>query len=163
MGVQVDMFDAAPIRESAPVRSELGATDYPEMLRVISLWEPYASLVVNGVKTIETRTWAWPYPPSWLVIQAAKHFDKEAFIRLRLPEAYREAALPGGCLIGLVWVSGPSRPLLPDDERPACFYAPNRHAWPLAKARRFAHPIPFRGPQKFSHVERHRVLEALGQ
>lgn len=35
----------------------------PEVLRVISLWDPYASLVVDGIKTLETRTWPWPYEP----------------------------------------------------------------------------------------------------
>lgn len=55
----------------------------PERVRVISLWEPYASLVVNGRKTIETRKWPWPYDASWLVIHAAKRLDKSVCRRLR--------------------------------------------------------------------------------
>jgi hypothetical protein len=134
--------------------------DLPPRVRVISLWEPYASLVVDGVKTIETRTWEWPYDASWLVIHAAKHFDKATFSRLKLSDAYRATALPGGGLIGLVWVSG-SRQLLPEDEKAACFYAPNRFAWLLERPRRFGNVVPFRGPQKFASVERQVVLSAM--
>ena len=129
----------------------------PTLVRVISLHEPYASLVVDGVKTIETRTWPWPYDPSWLVIHAAKKVDREACQRLDLPHGI----YMGGALLGLVWVAGPSRPLLPEDEKAACFYAPDRFAWPLEHARRFVAPVLFRGPQKFSSVACNVVLQAL--
>ncbi len=130
----------------------------PERLRVLSLHEPYASLVIDGVKTIETRTWAWPYPPGWLVIHAAKRVNKEACAALNLPDKY----MTHGRLIGLVWVTD-SRLLLPEDEKAACFYAADRFAWPLERATRFVRPIRFRGPQKFASIERERVLEALGR
>jgi hypothetical protein len=130
----------------------------PDMVRVISLWEPYASLVVDGKKTIETRTWPWPYESSWLVIQAAKHLDKSVCNRLGLPFF----GYLSGQLAGLVWVEAPSRLLLPEDEAAACFYAADRYAWPLKHARRFVHHEPFRGPQKFSSVDRSVVLRSLG-
>lgn len=130
----------------------------PERIRVISLWEPYATLVVNGTKTIETRTWPWPYDPSWLVIHAAKYLDKSVCRRLNISiEGYLS-----GVLAGMVWVDAPSRPLVPEDEKAACFYAENRHAWTLKHARRFVHHEPFRGPQKFSSVDRSVVLRSLG-
>ena len=93
--------------------------DLPPMVRVISLHEPYATLVVEGIKTIETRTWDWPYKPSWLAIYATKRFDKDAFTRLRLSDAYHATALPGGGIVGLAWVAS-SRALLPSDEADAC-------------------------------------------
>ena len=137
-----------------------GVQPLPERVRVISLHEPYATLVVNGIKTIETRTWDWPYEPSWLAIHAAKRFDKDAFTRLRMTDAYHAAALPGGGIVGLVWVAS-SRILLPSDEAAACFYAPNRFAWILTHATRFAKLVPFPGPQKFSSVDRSIILSAL--
>jgi hypothetical protein len=143
MGIQLDLF----------------ADDLPEWLRVLALHEPYASLVVDGIKTIETREWPWPYPPGWLVVHAAKKYNKAVALRLGLPP---KPSAPGGRLIGLVWVTG-SRPLVPEDEKAACFYEPDRFAWPLERHRRFVKPIPFPGPQKFASIERGRVLEALGR
>lgn len=131
----------------------------PDRVRVISLWEPYASLVVDGCKTLETRTWPFPYPPSWLVVHASKHIDRGACARLGLdPENFTTR----GVLLGLVWVGGPSRPLLPTDEIAACFYEPGRYAWPLEHARRFKTPYTMRGPQKFASVSRDVVLDAMG-
>lgn len=135
--------------------------ELPPMVRVIALHDPYASLVVDGVKTLETRTWTWPYSPSWLVIHASKKVDGEACVRLGLNPFTRTIG-SAGALIGIVWVAGPSRPLLPEDEKAACFYAPDRYAWPLESARRFAKPVPFRGPQKFASVSRDVVVDALG-
>lgn len=129
----------------------------PAKVHVISLWEPYATLVVDGKKTLETRTWPWPYDASWLVIHAAQRVDAEACRRLGLPKA----GYVGGRLLGLVWVSGPSRLLLPEDEAAAYFYAPDRQAWPLKHAQRFVAPVQFRGPQKFASVDRDVVIRAL--
>jgi hypothetical protein len=111
------------------------------------------------VKTIETRTWAWPYEPSWLVIHAARHFAKDVGAKFRMTPAQ---CSPGKELIGMVWVKG-ARQLLPTDETAACFYEPNRFAWMLERATTFTHTIPFRGPQKFASVERDVVLGALGR
>ncbi len=136
----------------------------PERVLCISLWAPYAGLCVAGVKTLETREWAWPYPPSWLVIHAAKHVDRAAERRLekkleRVPASLREAR---GALLGLVYVAGPSRTLLAADEEAACFYASGRQAWPLAKATPFARPVSIpRGPQKFVRLPRAEVLRHL--
>ena len=138
----------------------------PEMVLCISLWQPYAGLCVAGIKTLETRTWDWPYPvPSWLVIHAAQHVDRAAERRLaekvaRVPVAVREAR---GALVGLVLVCARSHMLAPQDEERACFYAPNREAWPLdpARARMFAQPKPMRGPQKFVRLPKADVLGLL--
>lgn len=113
---------------------------------------------MNGKKTIETRTWPWPYDASWLVIHATKRLEWSVCKRHGLPfNGYLS-----GQLAGLVWVDAPSRELLPEDEPAAFFYAENRHAWPLKHACRFVHNEPFRGPQKFASVDRSVVLRSLG-
>ena len=136
-----------------------------ERVLVISLWPDYAALVIAGVKTLETRTWPWPYPPRWLVIHVAKREPSPAdTTRLaakleRVPPVLREAR---GALLGLVYVAGPSRPLQPEDADAACFYEPGRFAWPLAQPTPFAKPVPVpRGPQKFSGLPRADVLRFL--
>lgn len=43
-------------------------------MKAISLWQPYASLIALGAKTIETRSWAPPaqYLETRIAIHAAK-------------------------------------------------------------------------------------------
>lgn len=150
---QLDFLFQAPV-----------AIDLPERVRVVSLWRPYAELVVLGVKSLETRTWAWPYPPSWLAIYATETIDTEA-VR-RIGKRAEEAIGPGRHLLGLVWVVR-SAPLLPEDEPRSLFYAPGRMAWELEKATRFPRPVPLSrtglksGPQKFASVDRRVILDAL--
>lgn len=139
----------------------------PSRIPCISLHQPYAELVVAGIKTIETRTWEWPYEPGWLAIHAAKRFRREALTWLMwnkveaLQRVLVHDALTSGKTIGLVYVTR-CRPLVPSDEQAACFYAPGLFAWTLEHARRFKNPIVMRGPQKIVYLDRNRVEEALG-
>lgn len=56
-------------------------------MKVISLWQPWASLWVHGLKRIETRSWAFPLQlPVVLAVHAAKKWDDK-----QLMMAYREA------------------------------------------------------------------------
>ena len=147
-----------------------GLPPLPERIPCISLWTPYAELVVYGEKTIETRTWPWPYDASWLVIHEAKHVDREAERRLapRIQAMREKHAALGqrqggtGQATGLVYVTG-CRPLLPADEEAACFYAsdPPRFAWTLDHSHVFRRPVAMRGPQKFVYLPRETVLAAL--
>lgn len=45
-------------------------------MKALSLWQPYASLIAIGAKTIETRSWATSYRGP-LMILASKRFDLE--------------------------------------------------------------------------------------
>ncbi len=139
----------------------------PEKVPCLSFWQPYAQLVIAGVKTLETRNWPWPYPSGWLVIHEAKHLDRKAALRPReVLSASRDDRAArsdshGGKAIGIVWVAAPSRQLLPEDEPAACFYEKGRLAWPLERSLSFAEPIVMRGPQKFVFLECRTVLRAL--
>lgn len=46
-------------------------------MKILSLTQPWASLVAAGAKTIETRSWATPYR-GWIGIHASKGFPKWA-------------------------------------------------------------------------------------
>src|SRR5688500_6348966 len=45
-------------------------------IKIVSLWEPWASLVMIGAKKFETRSW-WPNYTGPLGIQAAKKWNRE--------------------------------------------------------------------------------------
>lgn len=45
------------------------------MLRALSLWQPWASLMAVGAKKIETRSWSTDYR-GWVAIHASKRFQE---------------------------------------------------------------------------------------
>lgn len=142
-----------------PFADFLALHPLPDMVRVISLHQPFAGLVCAGLKTLETRRWPWPYPPGWLVVHAAKRCDPKAVRKFGAKVAPFRS--PQGVLLGLVWVDG-CRPLVPEDEARAWAYEPNRFAWELKHARTFTRAVPMvRGPQKFASVMREMVVHAL--
>lgn len=151
-------------------------------MKAISLWQPWASLMVIGAKRIETRHW----PTYWrgpLVIHAAKRFGREEqFLCTREPfiTALTKAGiqnhddLPLGALLGVVDLIGcvkipegtpcqgklfgegvvVSGVKLPPDGDDLSYgnYTPGRYAWVTEHARRFAVPIPYKGSQGFFDV-----------
>ena len=51
-------------------------------MKVLSLTEPYATLIKNGIKTIETRSWKTNYRGD-ILIHAGKTVNKEAINRVK--------------------------------------------------------------------------------
>lgn len=122
-------------------------------LKALTLWQPYASMVVFGKKRLENRPW---FPPKSLVgarfaIHAGKHYDKN------VPEQYRAEveALKGsdrihGAIIGTAvldfGISDPSG-LSPDLRR----YWAGPVGWILFDVQSIV-PIECRGFQKLWNV-----------
>lgn len=131
----------------------------PERVRVLCLWHSWAALVAAGLKTIETRTWDWPYEPGWLAIHASKRADGDVPGRIQFPS--NVPPVVPGALCALVWVAG-SAPLRREHATKAFVYRDGLFAWYLENVRRLA-PVKMRGPQKFASVPREVVLEALGR
>jgi hypothetical protein len=46
-------------------------------MKAISLWQPWATLMALGIKTVETRSWSTEHR-GYLAIHATGHFPKEA-------------------------------------------------------------------------------------
>lgn len=158
MSAQSEMFSGAEERLPAAVCADpLGL---PAGVLCLALNQPYADLVVGGVKTLETRTWIWPYPPSWLAIYATKSADWPRDGRLGQPRL-----LPLGAIVGVVYVTG-CRLMERGDEGAACYpFELARFVWPIERPHRFAVPERShlkRGPQKFVRIPRAVVLAALG-
>jgi len=78
------------------------------MMKAISLWQPWASLIAIGAKKIETRSWPTKYRGP-LAIHAAKrpfntdlYLDRELHVfaeALELPDIYSFDELPYGAVI----------------------------------------------------------------
>jgi hypothetical protein len=125
------------------------------MAKVVSLFQPYAQLVVMGVKLIETRTWATKYRGE-ILIHASQGFHR-GLMRLVGEHPFRNYIklmaheLPTGKIIGkvnLVDVQTTEKLKaigLTPDERAFGDYTDGRFGWLLKDAVMFEKPIPAKG------------------
>lgn len=70
-------------------------------MRALSLWQPWASLIYDGRKTIETRHWEMLHRGP-LAIHAAMKVDKDACAEF----GYDWKAIPRGAVLCIVSVQG---------------------------------------------------------
>jgi len=143
-------------------------------MKALSLWQPWAQLVVWGQKRVETRTWMTSYSGPLLIhasaamrddymrwIETDRHFAK-AFAHMgwkHWSEAYGD--LPFGALIGQVnlhlclGVGSPAlrrSGFLTESELAFGDYSYGRYAWLFHDPVQFEHPIPYRGRQRLFNV-----------
>jgi ASCH domain len=159
----VDLLPATDPPVAALSLADIEALGLPDEVLCLALDQPYADLVIDGVKTLETRTWPWPYQPSWLAVYATKKAP-ERLTMIRLRERLVRRSMVQGAILGIVWVTG-SRAMAPEDAEAACYaHEPGRVAWPLARPHRFVRPDQThlaRGPQKFVRIPRSVVVAGL--
>lgn len=150
-------------------------------MKIISLWEPWATLMAIDAKRIETRSWSTSYR-GWLAIHAAKKWtkDQQAYAK---SDGFRKALdaagvtkFPLGCIVGVVrlleckrivdkkqpWIL---QHMEPPSEPELWFgnYEVGRFGWVTDKAFRLPEPIPFRGLQGLKDLDEaiaHRISEA---
>lgn len=124
-------------------------------MKAISIWQPWASLIADGHKRFETRSWATQYRGPLLICSG-----------LRIPRLHelddRVRALVNGnclplgmavCVVDLEFCWPVTDPfvmgLTPHDSIEFALgdYSPGRFAWNLQNVRRFKEPWPVRGRQ----------------
>ncbi len=146
-------------------------------MKCISLWQPWATLVVIGAKRIETRSWSTKYRGP-IAIHAAKNWNQtlinmcgEDFFRktlgpLCVDAGYcsysREALehiLPRGCVLGTVELTdcadivAMNRVSIGRQELAFGDFADGRYAWSLSEPRQFVQPVPCVGRQGIFNIE----------
>jgi len=134
------------------------------MIKCISLWEPWASLMMMGFKRNETRSWPTKHRGP-LMIHAAKKWGKEqkAIIQawpfsnhFSVDENFETTR---GCLLGAVNVVNVIRSEKWDVETAADIfeedygdYSPGRFVWITEGARKLITPVPFKGMQGMFNI-----------
>lgn len=127
---------------------------------VLTIWQPWATLIALGAKQFETRGWQTGYRGP-IGIHAAQKWDKEVrgyctLLRQHLPASMDPMALPRGCMVAVaeladIWPTEELRPRLEAGgqygEIALGNYAPGRFGWWLQDVRPFPEPIPVRGAQ----------------
>ncbi|MBX5130704.1 ASCH domain-containing protein [Rhizobium lentis] len=134
-------------------------------MKVISIWQPWAQLIVHGFKRFETRTWA---PPKSVIGQrigiastknvlpkqlAAFNEEEFQFFWNLLDEAWEFDQLVRGYLLGTVVLDSfeeITEEFLDDitrEEKAYGWYKLGDFAWRLKQPELLAHPIPIKGAQ----------------
>lgn len=119
-------------------------------MKVLTVCQPYATLIASGVKSIENRSWDTRYRGA-LAIHAGRSRD------WRDPDVLRrfgldETRLPFGQIVAVARLSGCVRrdrlpPHLRDNE-----HAHGPWCWLLAEVRALRYPVVWKGVQGLSDV-----------
>lgn len=135
-------------------------------MKLISLWEPWATLMAIGAKRIETRSWETSYR-GWLAIHASKGgLGKRELAHTLSEPLFRDALgtepLNNGHIVAVVKLAEclpteavDCRPGVFDDypdldspnERAFGDFSPGRYGWVTERLFRLPEPIPFKAMQ----------------
>jgi hypothetical protein len=126
-----------------------------ETVRVLSVRQPWASLIVVGDKDIENRSWVTPYRGP-LYIHAGLRFDKEGWEDLRENADFYfgmpiEEALPlpgdfvRGAIIGRVVLKDIIEFDSAHPENMSAWHYEGQYGWVLENPEQFAEPIFMNG------------------
>lgn len=151
-------------------------------MKAISIWQPWASLIADGHKHFETRSWNTNHRGDLLICSAQKRlyalqrpFSMSVLYRHGIDYDY--LSLPFGmalCVVELLDVYETDLTHLEstivmttrewEQEKSLGDYRPGGHAWRLKNVRRFKEPWPVKGQQRLFNVPddeiaRHKLEE----
>ena len=107
------------------------------VIRCLSVRQPWASLIVDGTKTIENRSWQTHYRGP-LLIHASQTVDRDACREFGLDAD----SLPRGVILGVVTVAD-CKP--PDEPCRSRWADKGAYHWLLTNPRRLRRSVPFAG------------------
>lgn len=111
-----------------------------QTIKCLSVWQPWAWLIVNGHKNVENRGW-WTRYRGPLLIHASKKMDLDAGRRMMYRDGFNTAELPLGCIVGQVEIVDCTL------KKSSKWHNPDQYGWYLRNAIAFDKPIPYRGRQ----------------
>jgi len=133
-------------------------------VKALSLWQPWATLIANGAKQIETRSWSTSYRGP-ILIHAAKRKVLKELKELAEDEDYCVALgvnedqalaklqeLPYGAIVAIAVLADckPVEQLQPSNNLGGEYwlgnYSSGRYGWILSNVRAIT-PIPYKGEQ----------------
>jgi hypothetical protein len=146
------------------VKTEAGYERVP----VITLWQPWASLIFTGHKRCETRSFAPPF--KYVGKRIAIHAAARACPRVgdELADLCYDAFgcswnynLPRGAILGTAVLGGfyPTEKVgcIPPDEKLAGDWSDGRYAWQLLDVESLPTPLPAKGKQGWWSIEAEKL------
>lgn len=144
-------------------------------MKIISVWQPWASLLIHRHKLFETR--GWPAPPSvvgqTIGIAATKNIKPEQIAAYEDPDFqqfYSETGLPElmdlprGSILGTVQLHScevMTEEFMEDvteEEKMFGWWIPGRYAWRVREPKPFKYPVIARGAQGLWSWNEHGAL-----
>lgn len=114
-------------------------------MKAITLWQPWASLIADRRKTIETRPRPWKHT-GLVAIHAGLKVDREACVRF----GYDPDTIPRGCIVAVALKGACVRfPHLSAPADPYGDFTPGRYGYILHAVWRLTKAIPASGMQGF--------------
>ena len=139
------------------------------LMKAISLWQPWASLIALGIKKIETRHWKTNYRGT-LLIHATKNIGESVPIviaRLLKEKGVNVNDLPRGALVCMLDLYDCVE-IKVDTVMPSFFpewqlgdFDIGRYMWQTRRVMAFKEPIPFRGRQSLFDVPEEIIENAM--
>lgn len=169
--IQMQQVSHEPIVEKSAIREELenlyeealteNTEEVSDSIPALTLWQPWASLIVEGVKRIETRSWATSHRGPIAIHAAKRDINIDEFVRLRnlLPDeiiwtAKGSCEFPLGAvlaianLIDCVEMTPEFIAQQSEQELKCGDWQPGRFAWILEIIRPVVPPVQVSGGQK---------------
>lgn len=121
-------------------------------MKVLSVMQPWASLLIAGIKHFETRGWKTEHKGK-IGIHASRKFTKligemchvDPFKKLLDLMGFKHPNdLPKGCILGTVEIAGYQRTEeaeISEEEKALGDYRPGRFAWRIERPEPFKEPI----------------------
>lgn len=101
-------------------------------MKALSITEPYASLICEGRKTIETRSWKTSYRGDILIHASATRIPKEYRTLLSYVSQTRQGNIIAKAkLVDCIEMTDDWIDTLDDEEKKFGFYSSGRYAWVL--------------------------------
>jgi len=112
-------------------------------IKCLSVWQPWAWLLVHGIKDVENRYW-YTNHRGIVLIHASKRIDTQSLHYYRVE--YDMHDLPVGAIVGQVELTACTRIVQSE------WHDPEQWGWYVAKPVVYTNPIPYRGRQKLFDV-----------
>ncbi len=136
-------------------------------MRAITLWQPYATAIACGSKTIETRSWNTDYRGR-IAIHAAKRWTpkQRRFAQIevnlgRLPPQIHLGMVVATAEIVDVRTSEELLPTIDGANRTFGDFAPGRFGWMLENIQPLREPFPWVGRQRFFTIPDELIEKAI--
>jgi len=111
-------------------------------MKALSIKQPWANMIAEGEKTIETRTWSTNYRGEILIVSA------------RDPDIP-----PAGCAVAVATLADCRRMSVLDEPAACCRKYPDAYAWVLENVRRIKKPFPVQGQLRLFEADVPEILE----
>ena len=138
-------------------------------MKALSVKQPWAELIVAGVKDVENRSWATDHRGPLLIHATLRPMHRwescmlskdcaraadDYFWRVYRDDMRPPVGVPLGCIVGVARLIGcPTRDLSP------WWAGVGARAWLLRDPIKFAHPIPWKGRQRLLDVPNDVIVE----